>query len=110
MGDLLHTFSRREYRALSRTSHASAASSGTPRSRLLLSAVAAVMTVSGRASYVRQHECHTSTTPAVLLLIRVWHRIRSPIVRWTSRNSLIYGDRSLHLVRARTRGAQTKRH
>ena len=64
MGDLLHTFSRREYRALSRTSHASAASSGTPRSRLLLSAVAAVMTVSGRASYVRQHECHTSTTPA----------------------------------------------
>lgn len=27
------------------------------------------MTVSGRASYVRQHECHTSTTPAVLLLI-----------------------------------------
>jgi hypothetical protein len=69
VGDLLHTFSRREYRALSRTSHASAASSGTPRSRLLLSAVAAVMTVSGRASYVRQHECHTSTTPAVLLLI-----------------------------------------
>jgi hypothetical protein len=71
VGDLLHTFSRREYRALSRTSHASAASSGTPRSRLLLSAGAAVMTVSGRASYVRQHECHTSTTPAVLLLIRV---------------------------------------
>lgn len=69
MGDLLHTFSRREYRALSRTSHASAASSGHPAFRLLLSAGAAVMTVSGRASYVRQHECHTSTTPAVLLLI-----------------------------------------
>jgi hypothetical protein len=104
VGDLLHTFSRREYRALSRTSHASAASSGTPRSRLLLSAVAAVMTVSGRASYVRQHECHTSTTPAVLLLIR------SPITMDQSQQSLIYGDRSLHLVRARTRGAQTKRH
>ena len=82
MGDLLHTFSRREYRALSRTSHASAASSGTPRSRLLLSAVAAVMTVSGRASYVRQHECHTSTTPAVLLLISVASRIPGPPISY----------------------------
>ena len=107
---------RREYRALTRTSHASAqrARGGERATRAGRSMFAFISGSRGydgvgasliRASTRVSHVHDTSCAPAD-------RSASDPVadIRWTSRNSLIYGDRSLHLVRARTRGAQTKRH